>query len=188
MLPESFMESKAKLLGHPIHPMLVVLPLGLLVGAVGFDAVYLWTGSPTFATVGYWNMAAGSLGGLIAAMFGVADWFAIPNNTRAKRVGLLHGGINLVVIEIFGFAWLERRVSGNLTPSGYLFGIEVAALVLAGIAAWLGGELVDRLGVGVDDAANLNAPRSPFLRAVWKSSPMERADEGWKRSSVGRQR
>ena len=45
------MESRAKLLGHPIHPMLIVLPLGLFIGAVVFDAIYLWRGSTTLASV-----------------------------------------------------------------------------------------------------------------------------------------
>ena len=49
------MESRAKLLGHPIHPMLIVLPLGLFIAAVVFDVLYLWRGSPTFATVAYWK-------------------------------------------------------------------------------------------------------------------------------------
>lgn len=82
------MESRAKLLGHPIHPMLIVLLLGLFIAAVVFDAVYLWRGSATFATVAYWNIAAGVVGGLLAAVFGLIDWFAIPTGTRATRIGL----------------------------------------------------------------------------------------------------
>jgi|SRR4051812_36344867 uncharacterized membrane protein len=86
------MESRAKLLGHPIHPMLIVLPLGLFIAAVVFDALYLWRGAQTFAAVAYWNIAGGVIGGLLAAVFGLVDWLAIPSGTRAKRIGLLHGG------------------------------------------------------------------------------------------------
>ena len=75
------MESRAKLLGHPIHPMLIVLPLGLFIAAVVFDALYMWRGSPTFATVAYWNIAGGVIGGLLAAVFGLIDWLAIPAGT-----------------------------------------------------------------------------------------------------------
>src|SRR3990170_1913522 len=103
------MESKAKLLGHPIHPMLIVLPLGLFIGAVLFDAVYLWRGLPAFATVAYWNIAAGIVGGLLAAVFGAIDWFAIPAGTRAKRIGLLHGGSNVVVVAAFAAGLVMRR-------------------------------------------------------------------------------
>src|SRR3990170_8798418 len=103
------MESKAKLLGHPIHPMLIVLPLGLFIGAVLFDAVYLWRGLPAFATVAYWNIAAGIVGGLLAAVFGAIDWFAIPAGTRAKRIGLLHGSSNVLVVAAFAAGLVMRR-------------------------------------------------------------------------------
>lgn len=154
------MESRAKLLGHPIHPMLVVLPLGLFIGAVVFDAVYLWRGSPTFATVAYWNIAAGVVGGLLAAVFGLVDWLAIPTGTRAKRIGLLHGGSNVVVVAIFALVWLMRGDTPDLAPTTNLFLLEIAGLALGSVGGWLGGELVDRLGVGVDDGAHLDAPSS----------------------------
>ncbi len=154
------MESRAKLLGHPIHPMLIVLPLGLFISAVVFDAVYLWRGSPTFATVAYWNIAAGIVGGLLAAVFGLIDWVAIPAGTRAKRIGLLHGAGNVVVVLMFAIVWWMRANSFDATPTTGLFLLEVVALALGSVAGWLGGELVDRLAVGVDDGAHLDAPSS----------------------------
>ena len=154
------MESKAKLLGHPIHPMLVVLPLGLFIAAVVFDALYLWRGSPALATTAYWNIAGGIVGGLLAALFGAIDWFAIPGGTRAKRIGLLHGGANVVVVLLFAVVWLMRGDAPDLAATTGLFLVEVVALVLGSVAGWLGGELVDRLGVGVDDGAHLDAPSS----------------------------
>src|SRR5215218_4994536 len=100
------MEGKAKVLGHPIHPMLIVLPLGLFIAGVVFDGLSIWRESSTFSAVGYWNIAAGILGGLLAAVFGVIDWFAIPAGTRAKRIGLMHGGANVVVVTMFALVWL----------------------------------------------------------------------------------
>ena len=154
------MQSTARLLGHPIHPMLIVLPLGLFIGAVVFDAVYLWRDSPAFATAAYWNIAAGIVGGLLAAVFGLIDWFAIPAGTRAKRIGLLHGGSNVIVVLIFALVWLMRGQTPDAAPTTGLFVLEVVALALGSVAGWLGGELVDRLGVGVDDGAHLDAPSS----------------------------
>ena len=78
--------------------MLIVLPLGLFIAAVIFDGLYLWRGSAVFAAVGYWNIAGGIVGGLLAAVFGLIDWLAIPAGTRAKRIGLLHGGANVLVV------------------------------------------------------------------------------------------
>jgi uncharacterized membrane protein len=154
------MESKAKLLGHPVHPMLIVLPLGLFIGAVVFDGLYLWRGDSTFAAIGYWNIAGGIFGGLLAAVFGLIDWIAIPRGTRAKRIGLLHGSINVVVVVLFALALWSRTSADHVRPGVAVYLLEVMALVLGGVSAWLGGELVDRLGVGVDDGANLNAPSS----------------------------
>lgn len=154
------MESKVKLLGHPIHPMLVVVPLGLFITAVVFDLFYFGLDSTALATASYWNIAGGIVGGLLAAVFGFADWLGIPAGTRAKRIGLIHGGTNVLVVATFALVWwLRSAIPGN-APTTNIMLFEVLALVMGAIAAWLGGELVDRLGVGVDDGAHLNAPSS----------------------------
>ena len=154
------MESKVKLLGHPVHPMLIVVPFGSFIAAVLFDAIYIWQGDATFATVGYWNIAVGVIGGLLAAVFGLIDWIAIPGGTRAKRIGLLHGGTMVIVVALFAFVWWTRYNGVDTTPTTSVFLNEVAALVLGLVGGWLGGELVDRLGVGVDNGAHLDASNS----------------------------
>jgi uncharacterized membrane protein len=154
------MESKVKLLGHPIHPMLIVFPLGLLVSAVIFDILYFITGNAALATVSFWNIAGGVIGGLVAAVFGLLDWLAVPAGTRAKQIGLYHGVGNVVVVLLFAVSWWQRRNHPNLEPGPITFTLEVVGLALGTVTAWLGGELVDRLGVGVDNGANLNAPSS----------------------------
>ena len=70
-------------------------PLGLLATAVVFDLAFLATSRPEMAAVSYWMMAAGLIGALVAAPFGLIDWLAIEKNTRAKRIGAMHGGGNL---------------------------------------------------------------------------------------------
>ena len=154
------MESRAKLLGHPIHPMLIVLPLGLFISAVIFDALYMWRDNPTFAVIAYWNIALGILGGLLAAIFGLIDWVAIPYGTRAKRIGLMHGGTMVLVVALFAFVLWERSDAVDPLLTTTLFAAEVVALLMGSVGGWLGGELVDRLGVGVDNGAHLNAPNS----------------------------
>ena len=153
------MESRAKLLGHPIHPMLVVLPLGLLASAVLFDIAYLATGDPTFAEIAFWDITVGIVGGLAAALFGLIDWMAIPDDTRAKRIGLLHGTGNAAIVGLFVLSWLMRLSDhsyADLLP--FLLALIGAGSAL--VTAWLGGELVYRLRVAVDDGANLNASNS----------------------------
>ncbi len=82
------MHARARLFGHPIHQMLIVFPLGLLATAVIFDVIHLVTGNIRWAEIAFWLIAAGILGGLAAAPFGLIDWLGIPGGTRAKRVGL----------------------------------------------------------------------------------------------------
>ena len=157
------MESKAKALGHPIHQMLIPFPFGLLATAVIFDLIYLIWGNPTMVTVSYWMIFAGIIGAIIAAPFGLIDWLAIPKNTRAKTVGLIHGLGNVIVLLLFiGSCWLRDSVPGPppYLPSTGALTLSFIGFAFAGVTGWLGGELVDRLSVGVDDGANLNAPSS----------------------------
>ena len=154
------MESRTKVLGHPVHPMLIVLPLGLFIGAVVFDAVYLRWGFASLASVGHWNIGAGIAGGLLAAIAGFLDWLAIPAGTRAKRVGVYHALSNVTALLVFAGVFWMRSNSVNLAPTPRLFAMEMVALMFGALGGWLGGELVDRLGVGVDNGANLDAPNS----------------------------
>src|SRR5205085_12045630 len=103
-----------RLFGHPIHPMLIVFPLGLLPTAVLFDIIYLATGNTMWTTVSYWLIPVGIIGGLVAAVFGLIDWLGIPPRTRAKQVGALHGIGNVVVVLLFGLSWLMRAGRGGI--------------------------------------------------------------------------
>jgi uncharacterized membrane protein len=138
--------------------MLIVFPLGLLATAVAFDIVGLVQRDASWFGISFWMIAAGIVGGLLAAVFGLIDWLAIPNGTRAKWIGLLHGGTNVVVVLLFAGSWLIRR--GTAVPTTAALTLSFVAVVLALVGGWLGGELVDRLGVGVDSGAHLNAPSS----------------------------
>jgi uncharacterized membrane protein len=153
------MESRAKLFGHAIHPILIVYPLGLLSMAVIFDVIHLVTGNPTWATVSFWMIAAGIVGGLLAAVFGLIDYLNIPNGTRAKRIGLLHGLTNVLVVALFAVSWLLRRDTPEVPPTLAL-ALSFVGAGAALLGGWLGGELVERLGVGVAANASLNAPNS----------------------------
>lgn len=158
------MESKAKALGHPIHQMLVPFPFGLLATAVIFDVVHLVWGNPTMATVAYWMIIAGIVGGLAAAPFGLIDYLAIPRGTRARSVGLVHGLGNVVVLLLFAASWWLRYGAAGASaahePGALALALSFAGFALAGLTGWLGGELVDRHAVGVDDGAHLDSPHS----------------------------
>jgi uncharacterized membrane protein len=153
------MESKAKFLGHPIHPMLIVFPLGLLATAVAFDIVGLSKGDSSWFGISFWMIAGGIIGGVLASVFGVIDWWAIPSGTRAKAIGLWHGVGNVLVILLFIVSWFLRSAD-PANPGAAALALSFIAVSLALVTGWLGAELVDRLGVGVDRGAHLNAPSS----------------------------
>ena len=153
------MESRVKLAGHPVHQMLIVFPLGLLATAVVFDVLFLVTNNPIWTQAAFYMIGAGVVTGLAAAVPGTVDWLAIPRGTRAKRIGLIHGVGNVILVALFALSWYVRRDNPAAPPTGAV----VAGLLGAGLAmvtGWLGGELVGRLGVGVDDGAHLDAPSS----------------------------
>ena len=153
------MESKAKLFGHAIHPIMIVFPLGLLSTAVIFDILYLLTSNTTWSTVSFWMIAAGLIGGLLAAVFGLIDFLNIPSGTRAKRIGRYHAIANVMAMALFALSlWL--RWDAPEAPTTLALVCSFVGVVDALLGGWFGGELVERLGVGVSPNANLNAPNS----------------------------
>jgi uncharacterized membrane protein len=110
-------------------------------------------------------IAPGVITGLLAAPFGFIDWLAIPPGTRAKRIGAVHGLGNVVVVLLFAGSWLLRGDAPR-APDGLALALSFVAGGLALFTGWLGGELVDRLSVGVDEGANVNAPSSLQTRRV----------------------
>jgi uncharacterized membrane protein len=170
------MESKARILGHGAHPLLIVFPLGLLSTAVIFDIVYLVTGSQGATILAFWLIAAGVIGGLVAAIPGLIDWVTIiPANTRAKSVGLIHGVGNVIVVLLFAVSWWLRRdaepgfnMAGR--PDTLALLCSFAGFVLALGTGWLGGELIERLGIAVHPGAHPNAPNSLSGRPATENS------------------
>jgi uncharacterized membrane protein len=139
--------------------MLVVFPLGLLGTAVVFDIIYLISDDAQWTVAAFYMIGGGLIGGLAAALFGWLDWVGIPGGTRAKRIGLWHGLGNVAVLALFILSWELRRDNPALPPTGAIMA-GLSAIGLAVMTAWLGGEMVYRLGVGVDGGAHLDSPSS----------------------------
>ena len=154
------MRSRARAMGHSIHPVLIVFPLGLLSTAVIFDIIYLINGNRDFNIASAYAMAAGIIGGLVAAVFGLVDWLAVPEGTRARQVGLLHGVGNVVVVVLFAVSWLLRANNVAWEPNAGALIFGFVGLVVASVSGWLGGELVERHGIGVHEDASPDAPSS----------------------------
>jgi uncharacterized membrane protein len=159
------MRSRARVLGHSIHPVLIVFPLGLFAAAIIFDIIYLISDRPGFTTAAGYAIGTGIVGGLVAAVFGLVDWVGIPPGTRAKRVGLVHGIGNVAVVLLFTISWFIR-LPNSWQPNAAALIFSFLGIALAGVTAWLGGELVERLGVSVDDDAGLDASSSLGMPAT----------------------
>jgi uncharacterized membrane protein len=159
-MKEVVMQARARSMGHAVHPVLIVFPLGLLSTAVIFDILYLITDNRDLAIASAYTIAAGIVGGLVAAVFGLVDWTAIPGGTRAKKVGTLHGVGNVVVVLLFAVSWLFRANETGWLPNAGALVFGFAGLILAAMTGWLGGELVERMGIGVHEDASPDAPSS----------------------------
>lgn len=134
---------------RPIHRTLIVFPLGLFGTSFFFDLAWLTWGRAPLAMTARWLILAGVIGGLVASAFGLADWLRIPKATRARRIGALHGGGNLIVAALFATSWFLRSAERDPMPA---IALSAAGVILSVMTGWLGGELVDRMTGEVADA------------------------------------
>jgi uncharacterized membrane protein len=138
--------------GHPLHPILVTVPIGAWVASLVFDAASHLVDDSRFLVQGsVWLIALGVLGAVAAAMFGFLDLLAITPGTAAFRTGLVHMGLNLAITAAYGAAW-AWRASGDLTSvtTGQLV-LSVISLAALGASGFLGGRLAYHYGVRVAD-------------------------------------
>lgn len=152
--------NRVRLAGHALHPMLVVFPLGLLASSLAWDIAYLASGKPMWGEVGFWSIIAGLIGAAVAAVPGLLDWLAIDRRTRAWGVGLYHLLLNVVVLTLFVVSAALRYAHDYSHPILGAQAIGWVGIGFAIVSGWFGGELVERLGVGVYERANLDAPSS----------------------------
>src|SRR5579871_2286762 len=95
------MGKTVKFLGHPVHQQLIAFPVGLLLTAAIFDIIFAITNDSRWTETAFYLIGAGVLGGLAAAVFGLLDWLGVPSETRAKRIGAIHGLANVLVVLLF---------------------------------------------------------------------------------------
>lgn len=156
------MQHKIKPMGHPVHPMLVNYPLGLLTIAPIFDVIHWITRNGYWSTVAFWMIAVGTAAGLLAAVTGTIDWLGIPAGSRAKMVGLIHGVGNYFILALFVISWLTR-LNAQANPPIIASVLTFLGAALFMVTGYLGGELTIHFGVGIEPGANVNAS-SPFER------------------------
>ncbi|MEV8504287.1 DUF2231 domain-containing protein [Actinoplanes sp. NPDC051475] len=138
------MESRLKIAGQAIQPVLVMFPLGLFAMAVLFDIGDLLGGPHILGALAYWNILAGLIGGILAALAGAIDLMFVRNGTPAKRIGVLQGLTNMGVLILFAVILMLRMRTPDRVAGGGLLAVEFLALAGAVFGAWYGGEIVNR--------------------------------------------
>lgn len=141
----------AAIKGHPLHPLLVTLPVGFLVGALLSDLMYLGTVDAFWARASGWLIGAGLLTGALAAITGFIDFFG---SERVRSISLVwyHFIGNAVALVIAAIS-LYLRVGEDLASvSGTHAILSILTVAILLVTGWLGGEMVFRHGVGQTSA------------------------------------
>ena len=144
------MKSKISVAGHPLHTMLVPLPIGLWVFSFVCDVLFHLQGDPIWSVLALYTMGGGVIGASLAAVPGLFDLFFLKSS-KAKEIGLWHVTANLSLVTLYLLNLLWRYKAGPL-PIGP-FVLSIVGVILLAISGWLGGEMVYVHGVGVESAA-----------------------------------
>jgi uncharacterized membrane protein len=150
--------STARIAGHPVHPMTVMFPIVLFVLVWVADLMFWHRHDLIWATLGMLGLALGILLALLAAVFGLIDYFG-EARIRALPAANHHLVANLIVvaIQIANFIWRMNGGPGFVVPTGLI--LSTLAVLLLGYSGWKGGTLVYRHGVGVDSGAERSQRR-----------------------------
>jgi len=144
------MRDGARIAGHPLHPILVTLPLGLCTFSFVADLVRgLGAGGPVWGTVALYTLGGGIVGMVVAAGPGLIDFFTITD-ARVRDIAVAHMVAMVTVLGLFAFSfWLRWIGTVGLLP----FVVSTAGIILLGVGGWLGGEMVFVHGMGMKPAA-----------------------------------
>ena len=148
------MQTPASIARHPIHPMLVPIPIGLWIFSFVCDLFHAGGASAqAWTTVAFYTMAGGIIGALLAALPGLIDLLSLPEGPRATAIKHMALNLTIVALYIINFAmrWKEPA-----NPGGLVW-LSLISLVLLVISGWLGGKMVYEYGVAV--ATTTEPPR-----------------------------
>lgn len=142
------MRTPASIARHPIHPMLIPLPIGLWLFSLVCDLLFVFgSGASLWYTLAFYTLIGGIIGALLAAVPGFIDMLSLTGSR--KRIALMHMTINLVVVALYVFN-IGLRINGaqtNVLPVA----LSAVAIVLLAVSGWLGGQMVYVYRVGVDE-------------------------------------
>src|SRR5688572_10289804 len=154
------MASPASIGGHPIHPMIIPFPIALWFFSLIADVIYLWRGNPLWRDwIAFYTLLGGIIGAAVAAVPGFIDWLSLKDREVVK-IANWHARLNVIALVIFAISFYLRTRSGaGLVSGSYTIPVatSVVGIILITISGWLGGEMVFRHGVAVDERADTGA-------------------------------
>ncbi len=140
------MKDKVRVGNHPVHPMLIPLPIGLWIFSLVSDIIYLAGGNPAWAVASWYTMAGGIIGAVVAALPGVLDYLAMaPSPT--KTIATRHMLLNVIALVLYIINFFVRR--GSVGAGTFILSIIGVLLIVA--SGWLGGHMVYVHGMAVDE-------------------------------------
>jgi uncharacterized membrane protein len=133
--------------GHPIHAMSVHFPIALVIGTLGVDIFYWFTGDPFWVRVSVWSSGFAFAMGVAAALVGTAELLLVKG-IRMRVGSWTHAVAAMTLLAIAGTNWGLRLVAPEeILPHG--LALSVLASIFTGLAGWHGGKLVFDHGVGL---------------------------------------
>ena len=160
-------------LGHPLHPVLTDVPLGAWTAALALDAMESISGRRELGAGADAAIAVGLVGAAGAAVTGLTDWS--ETNGRARKVGMLHGLLNVGATALYTTSLILRRKKKRNAGMGF----AMLGYAVSSASAYLGGHLVFGEQIGVNHAAAQEMPKEfvPVLAdAELQEGEMKRVD------------
>ncbi|MBV9647522.1 MAG: DUF2231 domain-containing protein [Candidatus Eremiobacteraeota bacterium] len=162
------MQGKATIARHPIHPMLVALPIGSFGGVLISDIISIWGDGTFWPRMSLWLIAFGVISALGAALFGFIDYFTAPMLPKTKQTATIHMILNLVVVAFYIAAFFVRFAT-PVSALGYILTYIGLALLIG--SGWFGGELIyiEHVGPAPDTPeaisdAGVTSPKTATVR------------------------
>jgi len=152
------MQSKARIGSHPIHPMLVAVPIGLWIFSWVADIFYLMGMNSDWRLVSGYCLAGGCIGGVLAALPGLID-YAFIKTAQARRVATFHMVINIILVLLFT-ADFFIRLQYDFEVTRNTFTLSTIGIIFLGVSGWLGGELVYSHKIGVPDGESITVVKA----------------------------
>ncbi|MGC4749972.1 DUF2231 domain-containing protein [Micromonospora sp. DT201] len=150
------MQSRLRVHGHPIQPMLVTFPLGLFVSATVFDLTNAVGGPAFLGEVGYWTGVAALIAAALTAMAGMVDLWDVPSD-RTRRTAIAFNLVNTLMAAMFLLTCLVRSHSPQRGASTAILITELVALAVGGVGVHLGARLMRQFDTGRVEASSLDA-------------------------------